>query len=46
MKLINRIATKCTLVAGLATGVMDRNSANDGNIKVTLERLKAKAETG
>lgn len=31
-------------VAGLATGVHDRTSANAEHIKLTLERLKAKAE--
>lgn len=31
-------------VAGLATGVHDRTSANAEHIQVTLERLKAKAE--
>lgn len=31
---------------GLATGVMDRDSANAEHIKVTLQRLKAKAEEG
>lgn len=31
-------------VAGMATGVKDRASANSDNIRVTLERLKAKAE--
>jgi uncharacterized protein YndB with AHSA1/START domain len=29
---------------GLATGVTDRDTANDGNMKLTLERLKQKAE--
>ncbi len=31
---------------GLATGVTDRNTANDSNMKLTLGRLKEKAETG
>ncbi|HET7740556.1 SRPBCC family protein [Mycolicibacterium sp. YH-1] len=31
-------------VAGLATGVSDRESANAQHIRLTLERLKAKAE--
>jgi hypothetical protein len=31
-------------VAGLATGVADRDSANAKHIRLTLERLKAKAE--
>lgn len=31
-------------VAGLATGVSDRDSANAQHIRLTLERLKAKAE--
>jgi hypothetical protein len=31
---------------GLATGVMDRNSANGDHIKATLKRLKEKAEAG
>lgn len=30
--------------AGMATGVKDRDSANADHIRVTLERLKAKAE--
>jgi hypothetical protein len=30
---------------GLATGVMDRNSANGDHIKATLKRLKEKAES-
>jgi hypothetical protein len=29
---------------GLATGVTDRDTANDGNMRLTLERLKEKAE--
>jgi hypothetical protein len=29
---------------GVATGVTDRDTANDGNMKETLARLKAKAE--
>jgi hypothetical protein len=33
-------------VAGLATGVRDRDSANADHIRVTLERLKAHAERG
>lgn len=32
------------MVAGKATGVSDRTSANAEHIKVTLDRLKAKAE--
>ena len=31
--------------AGMATGVRDRTSANAENIRLTLERLKAQAET-
>ena len=31
---------------GLATGVTDRDTTNDGNMKVTLQRLKEKAEAG
>jgi len=31
---------------GLATGVMDRPTANTEHMKLTLQRLKAKAETG
>lgn len=31
---------------GLATGVMDRDTANAEHIEVTLARLKAKAEAG
>ena len=30
----------------VATGVMDRDTTNAGNIMETLHRLKAKAETG
>jgi len=33
-------------VAGVATGVSDRTSANDENIRATLDRLKARAEAG
>ncbi|MCV7172160.1 SRPBCC family protein [Mycobacterium manitobense] len=33
-------------VAVLATGVSDRDTANSEHIKVTLQRLKAKAEAG
>ena len=32
--------------AGVATGVRDRKTANAENIRLTLERLKAKAEAG
>jgi hypothetical protein len=31
---------------GLATGVTDRGTANDGHMKLTLQRLKEKAEAG
>jgi hypothetical protein len=31
-------------IAGMATGVRDRDTANADHIRVTLERLKAKAE--
>lgn len=31
---------------GLATGVTDRGTANDGHMKLTLRRLKEKAEAG
>jgi hypothetical protein len=31
-------------IAGMATGISDRTSANADHIRVTLERLKAKAE--
>ena len=33
-------------IAGMATGVPDRTSANAEHIRVTLDRLKAKAEAG
>jgi hypothetical protein len=33
-------------LAGLATGISDRDSANAEHIKVTLQRLKARAESG
>ena len=32
-------------IAGLATGVSDRDSANAQHIQATLERLKARAES-
>jgi hypothetical protein len=31
---------------GLATGVRDRDTVNAENIKLTLQRLKERAETG
>ncbi|WP_123024892.1 SRPBCC family protein [Mycolicibacterium stellerae] len=31
---------------GLATGVSDRDTANDGHIRLTLKRLKERAEAG
>lgn len=33
-------------IAGVATGVPDRTSANAAHIRATLDRLKAKAEAG
>ena len=32
-------------IAGIATGVRDRNTANGENIKLTLQRLKERAES-
>ena len=32
------------VAGGLATGVSDRNTANDSHIKLTLQRLKERAE--
>jgi hypothetical protein len=34
------------VAGGLATGVRDRDTANDSHIKLTLQRLKQKAEGG
>lgn len=42
----DRRARWMATAGGLATGVTDRDTANDGNIKMTLQRLKEKAEAG